>query len=56
MIASGQAKPMIVVIPNGNPMAAAAPGDWEAGLYQASMFGGPKDGAPAIATIPEAFP
>lgn len=36
--------------------AAAAPGDWEAGLYQASMFGGPKDGAPAIATIPEAFP
>ena len=56
MIATGKAKPMIVVIPNGNPTAAAAPGDWDAGLYQASMFGGPKDAAPAKATIPEAFP
>ena len=56
MIAVGKAKPMIVVIPNGNPTAAAAPGDWDAGLYQASMFGGPKDAAPAKATIPEAFP
>ena len=56
MIASGKAKPMIVVIPNGNPTAAAAPGDWDAGLYQASMFGGPKNAAPAKATIPEAFP
>ena len=56
MIATGKAKPMIVVIPNGNPTAAAAPGDWDAGLYQASMFGGPKDAAPAKASIPEAFP
>lgn len=41
LIASGQVKPMIVVVPNGNAMCAAAPGEWEAGLYQASMSGAP---------------
>ncbi len=56
LIATGKAKPMIVVIPNGNPVAAAAPGDWDAGLYQASMSGAPKAGMRAKATIPEAFP
>ena len=56
MIAAGTVKPMIVVIPNGNPMSAAAPGDWDAGLYQASMSGAPDPQAKAKATIPEAFP
>lgn len=56
MIATGKAKPMIVVIPNGNPVCAAAPGDWDAGLYQASMSGAPKPGMEAKASIPEAFP
>ena len=56
MIAAGTAKPMIVVIPNGNPMSAAAPGDWHAGHYQASMSGAPNAEAKALATIPEAFP
>ena len=56
MIAAGTAKPMIVVIPNGNPTCAAAPGDWDAGLYQASMSGSPEPGMQAKASIPEAFP
>lgn len=56
MIAAGKAKPMIVVIPNGNPVCAAAPGDWDAGLYQASMSGAPRQGMEAKASIPEAFP
>lgn len=56
MIASGKCKPMIVVIPNGNPMCAAAPGAWDAGLYQASMSGAPVQGMKGIASIPEAFP
>ncbi|MCQ2148240.1 MAG: esterase [Bacteroidales bacterium] len=56
LIAEGKAKPMIVVIPNGNPTCAAAPGEWEAGLYQASMGGTIPGAAPAKASIPEAFP
>ena len=56
MIAAGRIKPMIVVIPNGNPVCAAAPGDWDAGLYQASMSGAPKPGMEPEASIPEAFP
>ena len=56
LIAEGKAKPMIVVIPNGNPSCAAAPGEWEAGLYQASMMGGAPNAAKAKASIPEAFP
>lgn len=60
LIASGKAKPMIVVIPNGNWMSPAAPGEWEAGLYQASMSGAPdgKGGLnnPNMNLIPLAFP
>ncbi|MBQ6958564.1 MAG: esterase [Bacteroidales bacterium] len=56
LIALGRAKPMIVVMPNGNPMCAAAPGEWEAGLYQASMSGAPERGMRGKASIPEAFP
>ncbi len=56
MIAEGKAKPMIVVIPNGNATSAAKPGDWDAGLYQASMSGAPRPGMRAAASIPQAFP
>ena len=56
MIAQGKAKPMIVVMPNGNPMCAAAPGEWEAGLYQASMSGAPGPGMTGKTGIPESFP
>lgn len=33
LIAAGKAKPMIVVVPNGNPNCQAAPGEWSAGMY-----------------------
>ena len=33
LIAQGKAKPMIVVMPNGNPNCEAAPGEWTPGLY-----------------------
>lgn len=56
LIAEGLAKPMILVMPNGNATAAAAPGDWDAGLYQASMSGAPSNGVRAKASIQESFP
>ena len=36
LIAAGKAKPMIVVMPNGNPNCEAAPGAWSAGMYTPS--------------------
>ena len=33
LIATGKAKPMIVVMPNGNPNCQAAPGEWSWGMY-----------------------
>ena len=35
LIATGKAKPMIVVMPNGNPNCQAAPGEWSWGMYRA---------------------
>ncbi len=56
LIATGKAKPMIVVMPNGNPNCQAAPGEWSFGMYTPG-FGnsgtGPKE--PAVATIPASF-
>ncbi len=56
LIATGKAKPMIVVMPNGNPNCQAAPGEWSWGMYTPG-FGnsgtGPKE--PAVATIPASF-
>lgn len=54
LIASGEAKPMIVVMPNGNCNTEAAPGEWSAGMYQPSMGGGrfPQ----AKASMQESFP
>ena len=56
LIASGKAKPMIVVMPNGNPNCQAAPGEWSWGMYTPGFRDsgtGPKE--PAAATIPESF-
>ena len=33
LIAAGKAKPMVVVMTNGNPTCQAAPGEWSAGMY-----------------------
>ena len=44
LIAEGKAKPMIVVMPNGNTNCQAAPGEWSFGMYTPSFMGetGPK--------------
>ena len=39
LIATGKAKPMIVVMPNGNTDCQAAPGEWSRGMYQPSFMG-----------------
>ena len=56
LIATGKAKPMIVVMPNGNPNCQAAPGEWSWGMYTPG-FGNNGTGptAPAVATIPASF-
>lgn len=55
LIAAGKAKPMIVVMPNGNPNTQAAPGEWSFGMYTPSFMGnsGPKN-KPA-ASMEESF-
>lgn len=40
LIADGKAKPMIVVMPNGNPNCQAAPGEWSFGMYQPGFING----------------
>jgi len=39
LIAEGKAKPMIVVMPNGNANCDAAPGEWDKGMYKPSFMG-----------------
>lgn len=39
LIAAGKAKPMVVVMTNGNPTCQAAPGEWSAGMYVPSAMG-----------------
>lgn len=39
LIAAGKAKPMIVVMPNGNANCDAAPGEWHQGMYKPSFMG-----------------
>ena len=53
LIATGKAKPMIVVMPNGNTDCQAAPGEWSRGMYQPS-FRGSVEQKP-IATMDESF-
>ena len=56
LIATGKAKPMIVVMPNGNPNCQAAPGEWSWGMYTPGFRdGGTGPTEPAVATIPESF-
>ena len=56
LIATGKAKPMIVVMPNGNPNCQAAPGEWSWGMYTPGFRdGGTGPTAPAAASIPESF-
>jgi len=54
LIAEGKAKPMIVVMPNGNVNTSAAPGEWSAGAYQPAFLGGPDFGRPK-ASMDESF-
>ena len=53
LIATGKAKPMIVVMPNGNTNCQAAPGAWSRGMYMPS-FRASLD-QPAVATMDESF-
>jgi len=39
LIAQGKAKPMIVVMPNGNVVQKATPGESERGMYKPSFMG-----------------
>ena len=56
LIATGKAKPMIVVMPNGNPNCQAAPGEWSWGMYTPGFRdSGTGPTAPAVASIPESF-
>ncbi|MGO5243921.1 esterase [Prevotella sp. LCP21S3_D2] len=54
LIATGKAKPMVVVMTNGNPNCQAAPGEWSAGQYIPSFYG--YQGAKPAATMDESFP
>ena len=56
LIAQGKAKPMIVVMPNGNPNCQAAPGEWSWGMYTPGFRdSGTGPTTPAVSTIPESF-
>ncbi|MBQ6405879.1 MAG: esterase [Prevotella sp.] len=53
LIAMGKAKPMIVVMPNGNTDCQAAPGEWSRGMYQPTFMGSVNQ--KSIATMDESF-
>ena len=56
LIAAGKAKPMIVVMPNGNPNCQAAPGEWSWGMYTPGFRdAGTGPTQPAAASIPASF-
>lgn len=54
LIASGSAKPMIVVMTNGNTNSQAAPGEWSRGMYRPSFQGDTL--YKSLATMDESFP
>ena len=54
LIAEGKAKPMIVVMTNGNANCDAAPGEWHAGMYSPSFMGHQVGNQPK-ATTEEAY-
>lgn len=53
LIAAGKAKPMIVVMTNGNANCDAAPGEWHRGMYKPSFMS--HNESPAKATTEEAY-
>ena len=53
LIATGKAKPMIVVMPNGNTDCQAAPGEWSKGMYLPSFTSSLNQ--KSIATMDESF-
>ena len=55
LIAAGKAKPMLVVMTNGNPNTAAAPGEGDFGMYQPAMGGGGVQLPQAAASMDESF-
>ncbi len=55
LIATGKAKPMIVVMPNGNVDCQAAPGEWSRGMYQPSFMGSLNHATKPAATMDESF-
>ena len=55
LIATGKAKPMLVVMTNGNPNTAAAPGEWDFGMYQPAMGGGGVQLPQAAASMDASF-
>ena len=54
LIAAGKAKPMIVVMTNGNPNRAAAPGETSEGMYKPSFMG--HNASKPVASMEESFP
>jgi len=54
LIATGKAKPMLIVMPNGNTNCQAAPGAWSKGMYTPSFMGSLDQ--PAVASMDESFP
>ena len=55
LIATGKAKPMIVVMPNGNVDCQAAPGEWSRGMYQPSFMASINHTTKPAATMDESF-
>lgn len=56
LIAAGRAKPMVVVMPNGNPACQAAPGEWSRGMYQPSFRASITPNEKPVASMEESFP
>lgn len=56
LIASGKAKPMVVVMPNGNMDCQAAPGEWSRGMYAPSFMASVNFKSKPVATMDESFP
>ena len=55
LIAEGKAKPMIVVMPNGNMNAQAVAGKWSKGMYKPSFMQHTSDPAPTV-SMEQSFP
>ncbi len=56
LIAAGKAKPMVVVMPNGNTNCQAAPGEWSRGMYSPSMRMSTNPETKPVASMDESFP